>query len=93
MDELLASCLGLRVWDAKGLMGPERFMGLVVMTTGRLAEHSGEGGLGIVCPPRTAVSDNFPRWREGRTDKQKTELRPSPILSLLCHLELSSFDV
>ena len=36
---LIASCLGLRVWDAKGLIGPERFMGLVVMTTGRLAEH------------------------------------------------------
>ena len=85
--------MGLRIWDAKGLMGPERFMGLVVMTTGRLAEHSGEGGLGLVCPPPTAVRDNFPRWREGRTDKQKIELGPSPILSLLCHLELWSSDV
>ena len=49
--------------------------------------------LGFVCPPHTAVSDNFPRWREGRTDKQKTGLGPSPILSLLCHLELWSYDV
>lgn len=63
----LSQVVGAEDLGCQGLMGPERFMGLVVMTTGRLAEHSG-GGLGLRLPTPTVVSDNFPRWREGRTD-------------------------
>lgn len=74
MDELWASCFGVRVWDVKGLIRPEWFMGLVVV-------HSGEGDRRLVYPSPTTVSDNFARWRgQDRQTKNETRAIPYPPL-------------
>lgn len=93
IDELPASCSGLRVWDPKGLIVPEWLMELVVVPTGRaalppipliaqapLTPCGARGG-------RPGTHLPIPQWvvtivqgGEGRTSKLKVRLRLSPTL-------------